>query len=116
MSDRIAALRPFVRVARLGSFSAAGREAGLPQSTVSRRIGELERAIGARLFARTTRAVSLMDAGAEYMTRIEAVLEALDEADEAAGGTRDLRGWLRVGRVDPHPPRLWQDAIIITER
>jgi DNA-binding transcriptional LysR family regulator len=96
MSDRIAALRLFVRVARLGGFSAAGREAGLPQSTVSRRIGELERAIGARLLTRTTRAVSLTDAGAEYMTRIEAVLEALDEADEVAHGTRELRGWLRV--------------------
>jgi DNA-binding transcriptional LysR family regulator len=70
MSDRIAALRLFVRVARLGGFSAAGREAGLPQSTVSRRIGELERAIGARLLTRTTRAVSLTDVGAEYMTRM----------------------------------------------
>jgi len=62
MSDRLFALRLFARVARKGSFSAAGRELNIPQSTASRTIATLEREIGVALFVRTTRAVTLTDA------------------------------------------------------
>src|SRR5712671_7691880 len=55
MSDRLFALRLFARVARKGSFSAAGRELNIPQSTASRTIAILERDIGVVLFVRTTR-------------------------------------------------------------
>jgi DNA-binding transcriptional LysR family regulator len=54
MSDRLFALRLFARVARKGSFSAAGRELNIPQSTASRTIATLEREIGVALFVRTT--------------------------------------------------------------
>src|SRR6202042_2322093 len=74
MSDRLFALRLFARVARKGSFSAAGRELNIPQSTASRTIATLEREIGVALFVRTTRAVTLTDAGLEFLTRIESVL------------------------------------------
>lgn len=97
MSDHLEALRLFVRVARRGSFSAAGRELGVPQSTASRMIAALEREIGASLLTRTTRAVALTDAGADFLTRIEPLLADLDEAEHAARGTSDLRGQLRVG-------------------
>jgi DNA-binding transcriptional LysR family regulator len=97
MSDRLFALRLFVRVARSGSFSAAGRELSIPQSSASRTIATLEREIGVSLFVRTTRAVVLTDAGAEFLARIESVLADLDEAEYAARGTGELHGVLRIG-------------------
>jgi DNA-binding transcriptional LysR family regulator len=97
MSDRLFALRLFVRVARKGSFSATGRELKIPQSTVSRTIATLEREIGVALFVRTTRAVTLTDVGLDYLARIESVLAELDEAEHAARGTGELRGILRIG-------------------
>jgi len=97
MSDRLFALRLFARVARTGSFSAAGRELNIPQSTVSRTIAMLEGEIGVALFVRTTRAVTLTDAGLDYLPRIEAVLAELDEAEHAARGTGELHGVLRIG-------------------
>jgi len=97
MSDRLFALRLFARVARKGSFSAAGRELNVPQSTASRTIATLEREIGVALFVRTTRAVTLTDAGLDFLARIEPVLAQLDEAEHAARGTGELRGVLRIG-------------------
>jgi len=97
MSDRLFALRLFARVARKGSFSAAGRELNIPQSTASRTIATLEQEIGVALFVRTTRAVTLTDAGSEFLARIESVLGELDEAEHAARGTGELRGILRIG-------------------
>ena len=91
------ALKLFTRVARLGSFSAAARELGLSQSQASRIISELETTLGARLLSRTTRAVVPNDAGAEYLARIEPILDALDEADQSLRGGGALRGMLRVG-------------------
>jgi DNA-binding transcriptional LysR family regulator len=96
MSDRIFALRLFVRVARTGSFSRAGREFGLSQPSASRIVAELEREIGTTLFTRTTRAVTLTEAGTDYLLRIEPMLASLDEADHAVRGTGELRGILRV--------------------
>lgn len=96
MTDRLFALRVFLRAARTGNFSRAGRELGLSQSSVSRIVAELERDLGATLLARTTRAVSLTDAGTDYLARIEPVVDALDAADHAARGTGTLRGTLRI--------------------
>src|SRR5262249_9624994 len=96
MSDRLFALRLFARVARKGSFSAAGRELNIPQSTASRTIATLDE-IGVALFVRTTRAVTLTEAGLDFLPRIEAVLAELDEAEHAARGTGELRGRLRIG-------------------
>ncbi len=96
MSDRLSALRLFVRVARTGNFSRAAREVGLSQPTASRIIATLEKEIGALLLTRSTRALALTEAGAEYLARVELALAALDEADHAARGTGELRGVLRV--------------------
>src|ERR1700754_5104070 len=97
MNDRLTALKLFARAARVGSFSGAGRELGLSQPSASRLIAALEAEVGAALFSRTTRAVTLTDAGATYLTRVEGILAALDEADHEARGTGELRGVLRVG-------------------
>lgn len=97
MNDRLTALKLFVRAGRMGNFSSAGRELGLSQPSASRLIAALEAEVGATLFSRTTRAVTLTDAGATYITRVEAILAALDEADHEARGTGELRGVLRVG-------------------
>ena len=91
------ALKLYTRVARLGSFSAAARELGLSQSQASRIISDLEAELGSRLLSRTTRAVVPNDAGADYLARIEPILDALDEADESIRGGSELRGVLRVG-------------------
>jgi DNA-binding transcriptional LysR family regulator len=97
MNDRLSALRLFVRAARVGNFSRAGRELGLSQPSVSRLIAALEEEVGTTLFSRTTRAVTLTDAGATYLMRVETILAALDDADHEARGTGELRGSLRVG-------------------
>jgi len=89
-------LRLFVRVARAGNFSRAAREFGLSQPSASRIVATLEGEIGASLFTRSTRALALTEAGAEYLARVEPVLAALDEADHAARGTGELRGVIRV--------------------
>jgi DNA-binding transcriptional LysR family regulator len=98
-------LHSSARVARKGSFSAAGRELNIPQSTASRTIATLEREIGVALFVRTTRAVTLTDAGLDFLARIESVLAGLDEAEHAARGTGELRSvWQRplpCGRSSP---------------
>ncbi|MBV8604819.1 MAG: LysR family transcriptional regulator [Pelomonas sp.] len=91
------ALRLYARVARLGSFSAAAREAGLAQSQVSRMVAELEAGLGARLLSRTTRAVAPTEAGLEFLARIEPILAAVDDAENSVRESGELRGRLRIG-------------------
>jgi DNA-binding transcriptional LysR family regulator len=97
MNDYLSALKLFVRVARRGSFSAAGRDLNMPQPSVSRTISSLEQEVGALLLNRTTRAVSLTEAGTEFLERIEPILAALDEAEDFIRGDGQLRGTLRLG-------------------
>src|SRR6201997_2946184 len=96
MNDRFTAMQLFVRVARSGSFSAAALDMGMTQPTASRIVAALEKKVGAALLTRSTRAVTLTEAGADYLARSEIILAALDEADQAARGTGELRGTLRV--------------------
>jgi DNA-binding transcriptional LysR family regulator len=96
MNDRFLSLKLFIRVANTGSFSLAGREMGISQPTASRVVAALEKQVGVALFTRTTRAVTLTEAGSDYLARAEAILAALDEADHAARGTGELRGTLRI--------------------
>jgi DNA-binding transcriptional LysR family regulator len=96
MNDRFTSMQLFVRVARSGSFSVAAREMGMTQPTASRIVAALEKQVGVALLLRSTRAVTLTEAGTDYLARSEAILAALDEADHAARGTGELRGTLRV--------------------
>jgi DNA-binding transcriptional LysR family regulator len=67
------------------------------QPPASRTIAILEREIGASLLIRATRAVTLTEAGTDFLARIEPILADLDEAGHAARGSGELRGLLRVG-------------------
>lgn len=65
--DRLSAMALLVKVAELGSMSAAARALNIPLTTVSRQIGELENTLGVRLMIRTTRKLTLTDAGVDYV-------------------------------------------------
>src|SRR5260370_782828 len=93
----IGAVELFVRVAELRSFRAAGDALGVPRSTVSRRVAELERALGARLFHRTTRHVELSSAGKTYLRVCGPAVGTIMEAGRAlATRSEDTAGRLRV--------------------
>jgi DNA-binding transcriptional LysR family regulator len=69
-----------------GSLSAAARRLGLPLATVSRRVAELEAHLGARLLTRSSRRLTLTDAGRSYAAAAKRILEEVGEAERAAAG------------------------------
>lgn len=79
--DRHMALKVFCSVARLGSFSAAAKELDISRAMASKYIGFLENQLGVRLLNRTTRQLSITEAGSAYYERVNAALAELDEAD-----------------------------------
>ena len=96
MSDRWQELRIFVRAAESGSFSRAARELRLSQPSVSRIIGELEARLGVRLLLRTTRRITVTDAGALFLDRAREILADMEDAEDAARGLDSLRGLIRL--------------------
>lgn len=100
--DKLIQIRVFVRVAERGSFSAAGRELHVSQSAVSKAITMLERGLGARLVNRSTRSVSLTEAGARYYERCRPIISDLDEADAAVNDlNRGAVGSLKIAAPVP---------------
>lgn len=71
----------FLKVLESGGFAAAARELGVTQSTVSRRVAELERILGRRLLERSTRRMILTEAGARYADAVRVLLAGLFEAE-----------------------------------
>jgi DNA-binding transcriptional LysR family regulator len=96
MSDRLQELSVFTRVAESGSFSRAGRELGLSQPSVSRIVGELEARLGVTLLLRTTRRITVTDAGALFLDRAREILSQIEDAEDAARGLDSLRGIIRL--------------------
>ncbi|WP_321959178.1 LysR family transcriptional regulator [Burkholderia cenocepacia] len=87
----------FVRVIQSGSLSEAARRLNLPKSTVSRKISDLEERIGERLIQRTTRKLSLTEAGRVLFERVGPAMSDIEEAESAVVGMRGTpRGVLRV--------------------
>jgi DNA-binding transcriptional LysR family regulator len=78
----ISDLEIFARVARTGNMSAAGREMGLSPAVISKRISQLEDRLGARLFQRTTRHLTLTETGAGYFKRVVDILSLCEEAED----------------------------------
>ena len=76
----LAGMRIFNRVVEAGSFSEAGRQLGVAPSSVSRQINELEDSLRTRLFQRSTRKLSLTEAGEIYYGRATRIIAAVDEA------------------------------------
>jgi len=95
--DRLAAMEAFVRVAETGSFSAAARRLGVSKSLVSRQIAALEGELGARLFNRTTRSLTLTEEGRGYQTQLVRILGDIEAANAAVSHLQVTpRGRLRV--------------------
>lgn len=87
----------FAEVVERGGFAAAGRALGIPKSRLSRRVSELESALGVRLLHRTTRKLSLTDVGEAYLRHCQAVRESAQAAADTVAQVRtEPRGTLRV--------------------
>ncbi|HEL5042418.1 TPA: LysR family transcriptional regulator, partial [Stenotrophomonas maltophilia] len=86
----------FVKVVEQGSFIAAAKSLGLPKTTVSRKVQELETRLGARLLHRTTRRLGLTEAGSIYHEHCQRIARELEEAESAVSQLQSgPRGWLR---------------------
>ena len=95
--NRLESLESFVAVVESGQFTIAADRLGIGKSVISRRVSELEEHLGALLLHRTTRTLSLTDAGREFYPRAVQVLEDLDEAEQSVSRSQqDLSGRLRL--------------------
>jgi DNA-binding transcriptional LysR family regulator len=95
--DRFEAMGLMVATARHGSFSAVSRELGVPVATISRKIAELEAHVGGRLLTRSTRKMTLTEAGVTYIAACKQILRQVEEAELAASSEcRAPRGELIV--------------------
>ncbi len=93
--DRIGAMQAFTRVVERRSFAQAASDLGLPRSRASEAVQQLERHLGVRLLARTTRRVTPTAEGEDYYRRCLPILSAIDDADAAAARTVPV-GPLRI--------------------
>ena len=95
--DRLTALRVFASVAESGSFSATAEQLDMSRAMVTRYVGTLEQWLGARLLQRTTRSVTLTEAGESCLRRGQQMLALVDDVEQETSrhGTA-LRGQLRV--------------------
>ena len=84
--NRLDAMSIFIAVADAGSLTAAARRLGMPLATVSRKVAELESHLNTRLLHRTTRQLSLTEAGGSYVAACRRILEDIGEAERAATG------------------------------
>jgi DNA-binding transcriptional LysR family regulator len=95
--DRLAEIEALIAVIESGSFSAAGERMDLAKSVVSRRITRLEQRLGSRLLNRTTRRLSLTDAGRNFYQRAVQILADLDDAEQGVSTeTTGLHGTIKV--------------------
>jgi DNA-binding transcriptional LysR family regulator len=84
--DRLEAMQLFVATVETGSFSGASRKLGIPLPTVSRKVSELEEHLKSRLLVRTTRKLTLTDAGAAYLSASKRILDDINAAETLASG------------------------------
>lgn len=122
--DKLRALELFVATADSGSFSAAGRLYGLSPASVSRHVNELEEGLGVTLIHRSTRSLSLTEAGQRYHRDARDILATIRAADTAASEqTEKPRGVLRVhsrtmfgvsvlSRLQPAFTALYPDLVV----
>lgn len=95
--DRLMSMRVFQRVIDEGGFAAAARALDMSPAVVTRLVADLEDHLGTRLLHRTTRRLSLTEAGEAYLSRVRAILQDIDEAHGMASAhTQELAGVLRV--------------------
>src|ERR1700727_148918 len=103
--DRLTSLTAFVRVVDSGGFSAAGRRLNMSTAMISNHVHALEERLGVRLLNRTTRKVSLTEAGKAYYDRCTHILADLEQADDIAGALHSTpKGTLRIHTVTSMVP------------
>jgi DNA-binding transcriptional LysR family regulator len=97
MMDNVKTTRLFLTVAQIGSLSGASRHTGLSPASVSRQITALEEDLGVRLLNRTTRKLTLTEAGQVYLERAERLVQDIDELRDAVSQLAIRpRGTLRI--------------------
>jgi DNA-binding transcriptional LysR family regulator len=95
--DRFSCISVFVAAVDQGSLVAAGRKFGLSASMAGKYLSQLEADLGVRLIQRSTRSLSITDAGRSYYVRCKRILEEFEEANqEASENAATLRGQLRI--------------------
>lgn len=95
--DRLEAMEMLLGAVDAGSLSAAARELKIPVTTLTRKVGDLEEMLGTRLLIRTTRKITLTDAGAAYVAAARRILDMVrDQEHEASGEFTTARGELVV--------------------
>lgn len=95
--DTLSSLQSFIRVVELGSFTAAAREAGVSQPSMSKAVAALEQELGARLLKRSTTSLVLTEEGRRFYRRSKGVLEEFEDAKaDIRGQTQSLAGRLVV--------------------
>src|SRR5262249_10765038 len=95
--DRLTGMQVFARVAALGSLSAAARALGMSQTMATKHIAAIEDRLGVKVLHRTTRRITLTEAGRRYLDPAERIIADLEEADAAASADRlEPRGTLRA--------------------
>lgn len=99
--DKLAAIKVFLQVVRAGSFVRAAEQADLSQTSASRLVRELEEAVGVRLLNRSTRSLSLTDAGEKLFAFYGQVIEELESIEAEASGANGI-GAARLRVALPH--------------
>lgn len=95
--DKLQQMQTFVRVVETGSFSAVAKEGHNTQSAISKQVAALEQSLGVQLLVRTTRSLSLTEAGERYFERARRLIAEVAEAEsDLRAGEKQLQGWLRV--------------------
>jgi len=95
--DRITGMRIFVRAVSAGSLSAAGRHLGISPAMATKHVDALEAHLGVKLLHRTTRRLSLTEAGSDYLEACLRILPEIEEAEASAASQRvEARGLLRM--------------------
>src|SRR5260370_20893008 len=90
-------LRAFLAVVETGSFSAAARRSGLATSVLTKRVDQLEHAVRTKLFTRTTRTVTLTEAGQRWIERVRFLLSDIDDAmRQVSAAAQELEGPVRI--------------------
>lgn len=110
--DKLRALGYFANLASTLNFSTTAEHFGVPSSSVSRRIKDLEAELGATLFERTTRTVKLTDLGKVYLREISSALQSIEMADELVGSqSKSPTGKLRITAMPAYGERFVMPAI-----
>ncbi|WEX90574.1 LysR family transcriptional regulator [Sinorhizobium garamanticum] len=110
IGDKTAGLSAFVLTVEAGSFSAASKLLGTTPSAVSKSVARLEQRLGAKLFRRSTRSLTLTVEGTAYYERTVPLLRGLEDAEEVVRSASTARGALRV-TMPSELGRILMDAL-----